>query len=113
MSTSADFHNIDYGMAKKTKRIYLIGFLSCLVLTLIPFYAVILRATSRHNLLWIILIAALIQFFVQVICFLRMNYRNEQAKVNVLSLLFSAVVLLVIIGGSIWIMTSLNYFMMH
>ena len=107
------FHDIDYGMGKKTAKVYLLGFIACLILTFIPFLSVIHVVASKTTLMWIIFISAVLQFFVQVICFLRMNFSNQQAKVNTLSFIFSGVVLLVIIGGSLWIMTSLNYFMMH
>mgnify|MGYP001239504528 FL=1 len=111
--SKSSFHNINYGMAKKTFKTYIIGFMLCIVLTLIPFYSIILKLGDKKTLLWVIVLSAIAQFFVQVICFLRMNYQNEEAKTNVLSFIFSGVVLLVIIGGSLWIMTSLNYFMMH
>ena len=103
----------DYGIGKKTLGIYVTGFLLCIVLTLIPFYAVMYHIASKPALLVILFVTAIAQFFVQVICFLRLNNRSEQGKINVLSFVFTGIVLLVVIGGSVWIMTSLNYFMMN
>ena len=106
-------HNDDFGIGKKTFGIYLSGFILCLVLTFIPFFSVIYKVASFSGLLVILLVSALLQFFVQVICFLRLNNQTEQGRTNVLSFIFTGIVLLVVIGGSVWIMTSLNYFMMH
>ena len=39
--------------------------------------------------------------------------QTEQGKLNVMSFMFTIVVLAVIIGGSLWIMFHLNYNMMH
>ena len=115
MSHSSDVtgHSDDFGIGKKTFSIYFLGFILCLVLTLIPFFSVIYKVTSFGGLLVILLISAVLQFFVQVICFLRLNNQTEQGRTNVLSFVFTGIVLLVVIGGSVWIMTSLNYFMMH
>ena len=103
----------DFGTGKKTFRIYFSGFLLCVILTLIPFLVVIHQVGSTAFILAVILSTALLQFFVQVICFLRLNTQTVQGVTNVLSFVFTGVVLLVVIGGSVWIMTSLNYFMMH
>ena len=106
-------HEQDFGTGKKTFGIYFLGFLFCVILTLIPFWVVIHHVGSTSFILVAILATALLQFFVQLVCFLRLNTQTEQGLVNILSFVFTGVVLLVVIGGSVWIMTSLNYFMMH
>ncbi|MBV53352.1 MAG: cytochrome o ubiquinol oxidase subunit IV [Coxiellaceae bacterium] len=106
-------HDQDFGTGKKTFGVYFSGFLLCVILTLIPFLSVIHSVGSTTLLLAIVLISALLQFFVQVICFLRLNTQTEQGVVNIMSFIFTGVVLVVVIGGSVWIMMSLNYFMMH
>ena len=112
--TSENNHlEADFGTGKKTLRVYVSGFFLCVILTLIPFMAVIKHVASNKVLLAIVLLSAIAQFFVQVVCFLRLNNQTEQGRTNVLSFIFTGIVLLVIIGGSVWIMTSLNYFMMH
>ena len=103
----------DYGMHNKNFSVYFSGFLMCVILTLIPFYAVIHKVSNKHNLIMIVLSTAVIQFFVQVICFLRLKYNSNQGAINVLSFIFTGIVTFVIIGGSIWIMTSLDYFMVN
>ncbi len=112
--TSENNHlEADFGIRKKTLRVYVSGFFLCVILTLIPFMTVIDHTASKKILLTVILLSAIAQFLVQVVCFLRLNNQTEQGRTNVLSFIFTGIVLLVIIGGSVWIMTSLNYFMMH
>ena len=106
-------HQSDLGFGQKTLGIYLLGFVMCVVLTLIPFYSVMWRLATPQRLMVILLVSASLQFLVQVMCFLRMNMQTEQARYNVISYVFTAVVTFILIGGSIWIMFNLNYFMMH
>lgn len=106
-------HTKDYGIKDKSFSVYFSGFLMCIILTLIPFYAVIHRVSSKTNLLWIVLLTATVQFFVQVICFLRLKTTSSQGLMNIWSFVFTGVVTFVVIAGSIWIMTNLDYFMMN
>lgn len=99
----------DFGTGEKRIGIYITGVLSCVLLTLLSFWAVMSSGYSKTNVFLIIYFAAIIQFFVQVICFLRLNLQTEQGKVNVMSLIFVGVILMSIIIGSLWIMTNLNY----
>lgn len=112
MSNTLSYKASDIGMGKKTLGTYFLGFVLCLALTIIPFYAVIHPVFSKHVILFILLFSAILQFFVQAICFLKMNYRSNQSKINSLSFVFTGLVLFILIGGSLWIMNNLNYFMM-
>jgi cytochrome o ubiquinol oxidase operon protein cyoD len=108
-----DMHQPDYGTGQKKLGIYLIGIISCAILTLIAFWAVGVGTFSKLQVFVIIYTAACIQFLVQLICFLRLNVQTEQGKSNVMSLVFTGVILVSIILGSLWIMWNLNYYMMH
>lgn len=112
---TSNHHNTepDYGMAKKTLGYYIVGIVLCIVLTLVPFTTVMHQLASHSATIAIICICAILQFLVQVICFLRLNTQTPQAKMNVAAFVFSIVVLVVLIGGSIWIMSHLAYNMMH
>lgn len=103
----------DFGMGEKTFPVYIAGFIFCVILTLIPFELVQQQVGSKSIQYAGIFICAILQFLVQVICFLRMNGRTAQAKINLMSFIFSIVVLAIIVGGSLWIMWHLNYNMMH
>jgi len=107
-----DVNQPDYGTGKKKLSIYVIGFSLCIILTLIAFGSVMENLFSRSQTFIIIYAAACIQFIVQVLCFLRLNTQTEQSKINVMSIIFAGVILIVIIIGSLWIMRNCNYNMM-
>lgn len=103
----------DLGTGKKKFSIYVTGILLCVLLTIIPFWTVMSGEFSRAMTFTIIFTSAVLQFLVQVICFLRLNTKTEQGVMNILSFIFAIVVLVVVVGGSLWIMMNLNYNMMH
>lgn len=105
-------HHPDYGTGKKNLETYTIGLIFCVVLTLIAFGIVMSNKFSRAEVFAVIFCAAVIQFFVQVLCFLRLNTQTEQGKINVMSILFTGVILLAIVFGSLWIMSNVNYNLM-
>src|ERR1700733_3793811 len=102
----------DYGTGEKKLGIYLIGLMCCIILTLIAFGAVMTNIFSRWEIFIIIYSTAIIQFLVQIICFLRLNIKTVQAKINVMSIIFTFIILLFIVVGSLWIMSNVNYYMM-
>ena len=108
-----DVGQTDYGTGQKKLSIYIIGVVSCSILTLISFWAVMYGTFTKGQTFAIIYSAACIQFVVQLICFLRLNTQTEQGQTNVLSLIFTIVILISIILGSLWIMANLGYNMMH
>jgi len=103
----------DFGTGKKKFNVYVIGLVLCLVLTLIAFWAVMPPKYSPTITFSLIFIAAILQFLVQVVCFLRLNAATEQSRINLMSFLFTVVVLVAVVAGSLWIMWSLSYNMMH
>jgi cytochrome o ubiquinol oxidase operon protein cyoD len=103
----------DYGTGQKKLGLYLVGFISCSILTLVSFWAVMSQRFSKLEVLTLILTSACIQFLVQVIFFLRLSTQTEQGRTNIMTFLFTGVVLTSIICGSLWIMWNLNYYMIH
>jgi cytochrome o ubiquinol oxidase operon protein cyoD len=103
----------DYGTGQKKLSIYVYGLVACILLTILSFWAVMANPFSKHAILAIIFASAIVQFLVQVICFLRLNTSTEQGLNNVLSIVFTFVILVTIIAGSLWIMWNVNYYMMH
>lgn len=110
-----DNHDVqpDFGTGKKKLGIYTIGFIACSILTLIAFGSVMANQFPKVILLFIIFIAACIQFLVQLVCFLRLNIQTEQGKMNVMSIAFTGLILTMIVIGSLWIMWNCNYYMSH
>ena len=103
----------DYGTGQKKSGMYLVGFISCSVLTLFSFWSVMSQRFSKAEVLALIFSSACIQFLVQVIFFLRLTTQTEQGRTNIMTFLFTGVILTSIILGSLWIMWNLNYYMMH
>jgi cytochrome o ubiquinol oxidase operon protein cyoD len=103
----------DYGTGPKKLVTYLVGFISCAILTLFSFWGVMSQRFSKLEVLALIFSSACLQFLVQVIFFLRLTTQTEQGRTNIMTFLFTGVVLISIILGSLWIMWNLNYYMMH
>jgi cytochrome o ubiquinol oxidase subunit IV len=112
-SSSAHINQPEYGTGKKTLGIYSLGVALCIILTLIPFSVVMYQIGTHDQRVMVLIVSAILQFLVQVVCFLRLNVKTLQGSINVYAFVFSIIVLAVIIGGSLWIMWHLNYNMMH
>ena len=102
-----------YDTGKKKLSIYLFGVVLCVILTLISFFTGMYSTLPVSVILAIIFTSAILQFIVQVVCFLQLHAKNEQSRMNLMSFIFTLVILFVLIGGSLWIMWSLRYYMMH
>lgn len=103
----------DYGTGQKKLSIYIVGLIICSILTVLSFWMVMANQFSKLEIFIVIYSAAFIQFFVQLICFLRLNIQTEQARTNVMSFIFTGIILISIIVVSLWIMANLQYNMMN
>ncbi len=92
---------------------YLIGFLLSVVLTLIPFAMVISGDYSKTITIWTIVTMAIIQIWVHLKYFLHLNFVTEEGKASTLSFLFSALVIVMVVGLSVWIIYESNAMMMY
>ena len=87
---------------------YMTGFVLSVILTAIPFWLVMAQAMdSKNATIAIILALGAVQIVVHVVYFLHMDARAE-AGWNLMSFLFTATLILVILIGSIWIMFHLH-----
>ena len=86
-------------------RSYVWGAAGALVLTLVPFALVHWGALARWPLLIVIGIFALIQMLVHFRFFLHIGLRQKREDLQLL--LFSALLLIIMVAGTIWIMASL------
>lgn len=96
-----------YGGLKK----YTVGFLLCVALSLASFLIGIERIFTGGAFTIAISVLAIAQAIVQLILFLHLG-DEEKPRLNTLIFLFMALVLVVIVFGSLWIMSNLNYQMM-
>lgn len=91
---------------------YMIGFIASVILTAIPFWLVMGDVlSSRSATVVVILGFALVQILVHMIYFLHMNFHSEGGW-NMLSLIFTVVLLFITLAGSLWVMYHMNVNMM-
>lgn len=83
---------------------YIIGFGLSILLTIIPLAVVMNHMLSKTGTLVLILIMAVLQFGVQLFFFMHVK-EGENARWNIMALIFGLVILVTIVAGSIWIMT--------
>lgn len=88
-----------------------IGFVLSLLLTLSSYFAVINHLLPAPFLVGAVLFLACMQFVVQIIFFLHLDKESGKRWKTIVFISTIPMVLLVVIG-SIWIMTHLNYNMM-
>jgi cytochrome o ubiquinol oxidase operon protein cyoD len=83
---------------------YIIGFALSIILTIIPLLAVMNHMLSKTGTLILILVMAILQFAVQLFFFMHLK-EGENARWNIMALIFGLIILLTIVAGSVWIMT--------
>ncbi|KQL44678.1 cytochrome o ubiquinol oxidase subunit IV [Brevibacillus choshinensis] len=97
-----DHHN--HGSLKS----YVIGFILSIVLTIIPLVLVMNNMLEKTALVLTILVMAILQFVVQLFFFMHIR-EGEKPRYNVQTLVLGLVIVVTIIGGSIWIMMFNKY----
>ena len=106
----AGHHHDDH--AHGTLRSYMIGFGLSVILTAIPFWLVMSGALhSKQETALTIMAFAVVQVVVHMVYFLHMNAKAEGGW-NLLALMFTLVVVLIALSGSLWVMYHLNTNMM-
>jgi cytochrome o ubiquinol oxidase operon protein cyoD len=90
---------------------YIKGFVFALVLTGIPFGLVVAGLLPRFATLVVIAILALVQVVVHLRYFLHIDLKSTPRD-NLLALAFAAVLICIMIGGTLWIMLDLDARMM-
>ncbi|KLV10546.1 MULTISPECIES: cytochrome o ubiquinol oxidase subunit IV [Photobacterium] len=91
---------------------YIKGFVASLILTIIPFYFVATQSLPDTITYALMFGCAIVQLVVHLVYFLHMEIRTEDGQWNMISLVFTALVVFIVIAGSIWIMWNLNVNMM-
>lgn len=97
----------DHGSFKS----YMIGFVLSVILTVIPFALVMTGVLPTQTTGLLIVAAAAVQMVVHMIYFLHMSPKSEGGW-NMLALIFTIVVVVICLAGSIWVMYHLNTNMM-
>lgn len=114
----ADHHGAghDHGHAAQfphgTKRDYVTGFVLSVILTVIPFGVVMAGGLGSTRLTaFVVLACAVTQMVVHMIYFLHMNPRAEGGW-TIISLVFTLIVLIIAVAGTIWVMYHMDANMM-
>jgi cytochrome o ubiquinol oxidase subunit IV len=91
---------------------YLTGFVLSLVLTAIPFWLVMGKVFERPGATAAVLLGfAAVQIVVHMVYFLHMNAKSEGGW-TLLALIFTLVLVVIALSGSLWVMYHLNENMM-
>ena len=100
--------------AVPTKKSYLIGYISSIVLTIAAFVATANNAgkeaaiINKNNLIICISLLAITQLFVHLIFFLHLG-KESRPKWNLMAFLLAGFIIVVLVGGTLWIMQNLEY----
>jgi cytochrome o ubiquinol oxidase operon protein cyoD len=106
-----DDHHGD-GVPHGSRSGYVTGFLLSVVLTAIPFALVMSGVISDARLTaGLITAMAMVQIVVHMIYFLHMSPKSENGW-TMLALLFTVVIVVITISGSLWVMYHMNANMM-
>ena len=91
---------------------YLTGFVLAVVLTAIPFWLVMGKVFEKSSTTAMVVLAiAAVQIVVHMVYFLHMNTKAEGGW-SMLALIFTVMLVVIMLSGSIWVMYHLNHNMM-
>jgi cytochrome o ubiquinol oxidase operon protein cyoD len=107
----ADPHSHGESYGHGSKQSYLVGFALSAVLTAIPFWLVMTGVLTPTATAVAIIVAAISQILVHTVCFLHINTQAEGGW-TLIAYVFTGVILVITIAGSLWIMYHLNTNMM-
>jgi cytochrome o ubiquinol oxidase operon protein cyoD len=106
----ADHHHDDHSHGSLST--YLLGFVLSVVLTAIPFWLVMGGALPSKQITALVIMAfAVVQIVVHMIYFLHMNTKSENGW-SMMALIFTIVMVVIALSGSLWVMNHLNSNMM-
>lgn len=103
---------------RNTKTTYITGYVISVILTLTTYVLVSTHVAHHHEypsdtFMQIALpVLAVMQLFAQMILFLGLG-RGKKSLWNTYAFIFAVITVLIIVVGSLWIMSNLNYRMMY
>jgi cytochrome o ubiquinol oxidase subunit IV len=111
---AAGHHHHEHGdhASHGTLKSYLTGFVLSVILTAIPFWLVMGNVIDDKVVTAVLVMGlGLVQIVVHMIYFLHMNTKSEGGW-NMMALLFTIVLVMIALSGSLWVMHHLNANMM-
>lgn len=107
-----DAHDHEGGHAPSTFKGYMTGFVLSVLLTVIPFWLVMGNVFDNpRTAAMLILAVGAVQMVVHMIYFLHMSPRSEGGW-TLLALIFTLIIVVIAMAGSLWVMYHLNTNMM-
>lgn len=111
-AAGANDHHHGDGHAHGTFSTYMLGFVLSVVLTAIPFWLVMSGTLPSKQITALVIMAfAVVQIVVHMIYFLHMSPRSENGW-SMMALIFTIVMVVIALSGSLWVMNHLNSNMM-
>ena len=111
MTNHQYLHDKNTGAAYGTYRSYITGFFLSIVITLAAFYIVGYEVFSTANTYIFVAILAVIQLYVQLVFFLHLS-THSKAQWNLISFVFTVIIVAILFTGTLWIMYNLYTNMM-
>lgn len=108
---AAGLHGHEAGHSHGSRKGYLTGFVLSAILTAIPFWLVMAGVLSMQTTAIVVVVLAFAQIVVHTIFFLHVNTKAEGGW-TLVALVFTAIMVLIVISGSLWIMYHLHGNMM-
>ena len=91
---------------------YVVGFMLSVILTAIPFWLVMAKVVPSAKVTGLVILGfAAVQMIVHIVYFLHLD-RKSQGGWNMLALVFTAILLFILLSGTIWVMIHMNENMM-
>lgn len=103
-------HHAD-GAPHGSLRDYVTGFVLSVILTAVPFWLVMARPLEAGATAAIVVAFAVVQVVVHMVYFLHMSPKADDGW-TMTSLVFTLIVVLIMLAGSLWVMHHLNTNMM-
>ncbi|TYC65413.1 cytochrome o ubiquinol oxidase subunit IV [Stappia sp. BW2] len=94
--------------ADRSQSTYLTGFVLAVLLTAIPFALVWGGLLVGPAVYAVIAVAAVLQVIVHLVFFLHIDLKSTPVE-NLFFLVFAAVLIFIMVGGSLWIMMDLHH----
>jgi cytochrome o ubiquinol oxidase operon protein cyoD len=99
--------------SSKLRTSYIIGFVLSVALVLASYFIVEKQVFAGETLYFALAGLGLIQVLAQAAFFLRLNTKSADDKWNLITFIFTIIIIMIVVAGSLWIMYNLNYYMMN
>ncbi|WP_431275659.1 cytochrome o ubiquinol oxidase subunit IV [Variovorax ureilyticus] len=107
-----DDHGHDDGAPHATFKGYMTGFILSIILTAIPFWMVMGNVFEKPSTTAMVILAfAAVQIVVHMVYFLHMDSKSQHGW-TMLAFIFTVVLVVITLSGSLWVMFHMNNNMM-